>query len=151
MAQWQAFSSDEGCTYDDVVKFDASTIAPTVTWGINPAQALTIDECIPSPSEVEDSEKDSINEALDYMKFNPGQPIKGTPIDVAFIGSCTNGRLSDLEEVASRIKGKKVKDGIKAIVVPGSQIVSKLAQEKDLIKCSLKLDLNGGMQGAPCA
>ena len=118
VAQWKAFSSDEGCTYDDVVKFDASTIAPTVTWGINPAQALTIDECIPSPSEVEDSEKDSINEALDYMKFNPGQPIKGTPIDVAFIGSCTNGRLSDLEEVASRIRGKKVKDGIKAIVVP---------------------------------
>ena len=132
--RWQAFASDEGCTYDDIVRIDASTISPTVTWGINPAQAISIDECIPSEVSVPDSEKESIKEALEYMKLEGGSPIKGTPIDVAFIGSCTNGRLSDLEEVASRIKGKKVKEGIKAIVVPGSQIVSKMAQEKGLDK-----------------
>ena len=130
--QWKSFSSDQDCKYDDIVLIDASEISPTVTWGINPSQAISIDESIPSPDGVSSAEKESIEEALEYMKLVGGQPIKGTPIDVAFIGSCTNGRLSDLEEVASLIKGHRVKEGIKAIVVPGSQIVSKLAQEKGL-------------------
>ena len=130
--QWKSFSSDQDCPYDDIVLIDASEISPTVTWGINPSQAISIDESIPSPDGVSSAEKESIEEALEYMKLVGGQPIKGTPIDVAFIGSCTNGRLSDLEEVASLIKGHRVKEGIKAIVVPGSQIVSKLAQEKGL-------------------
>ena len=112
----------------------ADEIAPTVTWGINPGQAVAIDERIPIPEECEVSDRASILEALEYMKLDSGNPIKGTPIDVAFIGSCTNGRLSDLEEVASKIKGFKVKDGVKAIVVPGSQVVSKLAVEKGLDK-----------------
>ena len=131
---WRDFASDEGCTYDDVVLIDASEISPTVTWGINPAQAISIEESIPSVSEVNPSDQESVREALEYMQLEGGTPIKGTPIDVAFIGSCTNGRLSDLEEVASLIHGKKVKEGVKAIVVPGSQIVSKLAQEKGLDK-----------------
>jgi 3-isopropylmalate/(R)-2-methylmalate dehydratase large subunit len=131
---WRSFASDEECDYDDFVEIDATEIAPTVTWGINPAQAVTIDEDIPSPDECESSERASIVEALEYMKLDSGNPIKGTPIDVAFIGSCTNGRLSDLEEVASKIKGHQVKNGIKAIVVPGSQVVSKLAVEKGLDK-----------------
>ena len=79
-----------------------------------------------------DSEASGAIEALDYMKLSPGTPIKGTPIDVAFIGSCTNGRISDLEEVASKINGYKVKDGVKAIVVPGSQVVSQIAEQKRL-------------------
>ena len=132
--QWQSFSSDSDCEYDDIVHIDASEISPTVTWGINPAQAISIDESIPSANDVSPSEKASVEEALEYMKLSGGQPIKGTPIDVAFIGSCTNGRLSDLEEVASLVQGHRVKEGIKAIVVPGSQIVSKLAQEKGLDK-----------------
>lgn len=132
--QWSSFRSDEGCNYDDVVKINASDIAPTVTWGINPSQAIGIDESIPDPSQSEPKEKASIEEAIDYMKISPGAPIKGTPIDVAFIGSCTNGRISDLEEVASQLNGHKVKDGVKAIVVPGSQVVSKLAVEKGLDK-----------------
>ena len=130
--QWSSFSSDEGCQYDDVVKIDASDIGPTVTWGINPSQAIGINENIPDPVKFDNKEKASIEEAIEYMKVIPGSPIKGTPIDVAFIGSCTNGRLSDLEEVASQLNGHRVKDGIKAIVVPGSQIVSKLAEEKGL-------------------
>jgi 3-isopropylmalate/(R)-2-methylmalate dehydratase large subunit len=132
--KWKSFSSDPDCEYDDIVHIDASEISPTVTWGINPAQAISIDESIPSADDVSPSEKASIEEALEYMKLSGGQPIKGTPIDVAFIGSCTNGRLSDLEEVASLVQGHRVKEGIKAIVVPGSQIVSKLAQEKGLDK-----------------
>ena len=131
---WNAFASDPDCSYDDIVFFDASEISPTVTWGINPSQAISIDECIPALEDSPSGEQESIREALEYMKLKGGAPIKGTPIDVAFIGSCTNGRLSDLEEVASRVNGRKVKEGIKAIVVPGSQIVSKLAQEKGLDK-----------------
>ena len=131
---WNAFASDPDCSYDDIVLFDASEISPTVTWGINPSQAISIDECIPAIEDSPSGEQESIREALEYMKLKGGAPIKGTPIDVAFIGSCTNGRLSDLEEVASRVNGRKVKEGIKAIVVPGSQIVSKLAQEKGLDK-----------------
>ena len=131
---WLSLVSDEGCDYDDVVKFDASEISPTVTWGINPGQAIFVDEFIPDPTELSGLEASSTIEALQYMKLEAGSPIKGTPINVAFIGSCTNGRISDLEEVASKLNGKKVKDGIKAIVVPGSQIVSKIAQQKGLDK-----------------
>lgn len=129
---WSAFASDEGCDYDDIVKFDASEISPTVTWGINPSQAIFVDENIPDPDNQIGAEAASTNEALEYMKLSAGSPIKGTPVDVAFIGSCTNGRISDLEEVASKLNGYKVKEGVKAIVVPGSQIVSKIAEEKGL-------------------
>lgn len=131
---WGAFASDPGCNYDDIVKIDAAEIGPTVTWGINPSQAIGINESIPDPKQVAEHDKASIEEAIEYMKITPGLPIKGTPIDVAFIGSCTNGRISDLEEVASQLNGFKVKEGIKAIVVPGSQIVSKLAEEMGLDK-----------------
>lgn len=125
VARWKSFASDPGCHYDDVVKIDAATIEPTVTWGINPGQAIGVGECIPKPeSAASADEKASILEALEYMKFAPGAPIKGTKIDVAFLGSCTNGRLSDFEEVARYIKGRKVAKGIKAIAVPGSQIVA---------------------------
>ncbi len=134
VSAWAAFASDSGCSYDDIVKIDAAEIGPTVTWGINPSQAIGIDESIPDPSQVAEQDKASIEEAIEYMKITPGLPIKGVPIDVAFIGSCTNGRISDLEEVAGQLNGFKVKEGIKAIVVPGSQVVSKLAEEMGLDK-----------------
>lgn len=129
---WESMASDPGCDYDDVVYFEASEISPTVTWGINPAQAISIEENIPEPEHLTGSEATSTIEALEYMKLDAGASIKGTPVDVAFIGSCTNGRLSDLEEVATRLNGQKVKEGVKAIVVPGSQIVSQMAEEKGL-------------------
>ena len=131
---WSELASDKDCEYDDIVKFDASEISPTVTWGINPSQAIFINENIPNPVNLSGPEEASVTEALEYMQLEAGSPIKGTPIDVAFIGSCTNGRISDLEEVATRLNGHKVKEGIKAIVVPGSQIVSKIAEEKGLDK-----------------
>jgi 3-isopropylmalate/(R)-2-methylmalate dehydratase large subunit len=124
VAGWRAMASDPGCRYDDVVDLRAQDIAPTVTWGINPGQAVAIDERIPDPAKAATvDEKTSIEEALAYMKLPPGAPIKGTKIDVAFIGSCTNGRLSDFQEVAKYLKGKRIAPGVKALAVPGSQIV----------------------------
>ena len=127
--RWRWVASDEGCHYDDVVNIRAEDIAPTVTWGINPGQAIFIDENVPTVEGAKESEKAAIEEALEHMKLTPGAPIQGTPIDVAFFGSCTNGRLTDFVEVAKYLEGHKVKAGIKAIAVPGSQIVGKLCAE----------------------
>jgi 3-isopropylmalate/(R)-2-methylmalate dehydratase large subunit len=130
VARWKSFASDPGCKYDDVVTINAADIAPTVTWGINPGQGISITETIPDPAKAKAAdEKASIDEALAYMKLKPGAPIKGTKIDVAFIGSCTNGRLSDFQEVARYIKGKRVAPGVKAIAVPGSQGVRLLCEQ----------------------
>lgn len=132
---WKTVASDEGCEYDDIVNFEGSEIAPTVTWGVNPAQAVFIDENIPDPKTIADptQRKDALD-ALGYMKLKENTPIAGTKIDVAFIGSCTNGRLSDFEEAAEYLKGKKVAAGVKALAVPGSQIVDAIAREKGLDK-----------------
>jgi 3-isopropylmalate/(R)-2-methylmalate dehydratase large subunit len=135
VARWKSFASDPGCHYDDVVKVDAGTIEPTVTWGINPGQGISVNETIPDPAKITNvDEKASVEEALAYMKLKPGAPIKGTKIDVAFLGSCTNGRLSDFQEVARFIKGRKVAAGVKAIAVPGSQIVGLQCQKLGLDK-----------------
>jgi 3-isopropylmalate/(R)-2-methylmalate dehydratase large subunit len=129
VAHWRSFASDPGCSYDDVVTIDAADIAPTVTWGINPGQGISINERVPDPQTVSGDERTSVEEALAYMKLQPGAPIKGTRIDVAFMGSCTNGRLSDFQEVARFLKGRKVAPGVKAIAVPGSQGVGVLCAE----------------------
>ena len=146
---WRSFASDDGCEYDDVVRIDAADIPPTVTWGINPGQAIGVDESIPSPDSVSVDDRAGTIEALEYMKLEPSSPLEGTPIDVAFLGSCTNGRLSDLEEVAKHINGHKVKAGIKAIVVPGSQIVSQMAVEKGLDKVFIEAGFE--WRGAGCS
>jgi len=134
VARWTALASDKDAKYDDVVNIQAETIRPTVTWGINPGQALCIDEKVPTPEGVPQEQRASIKEALEYMKLTPGAPIKGTKIDVCFIGSCTNGRLSDFREVAKFVKGHHVAPGVKAIVVPGSQIVAQDAIKEGLDK-----------------
>jgi 3-isopropylmalate/(R)-2-methylmalate dehydratase large subunit len=121
--RWKSYVSDGDCVYDDVVNFDAAEIEPTVTWGINPGQAVFISERLPVPDGATEDQRVSLAEALEHMKLRPGQPIKGTPIQVAFLGSCTNGRLSDFREVAKYIEGRHVARGVKAIAVPGSQIV----------------------------
>jgi len=122
--RWRGVASDPGCAYDDVVVIDAADIAPTVTWGINPGQAIFIDETVPDPAFAKDeAERASIQEALAHMKLQPGVPIEGTPIDVAFFGSCTNARLSDFIEAARVLKGRRVAPGVEAIAVPGSQLV----------------------------
>ena len=146
---WRGFASDPGCQYDDIVEINAEDIPPTVTWGINPGQAIGVDESIPSPESVNMDDRAGTIEALEYMKLQPGSLLEGTPIDVAFLGSCTNGRLSDLEEVAKHLNGHRVKEGIQAIVVPGSQIVSQMAVERGLDK----VFINAGFEwrGAGCS
>ena len=134
VTRWKSFASDPDAKYDDVVHFKAADIEPTVTWGINPGQAVFINENIPSVDEVAENEKAITQEALDHMKFEPGSPIKGKKIDVAFLGSCTNGRLSDFQEAAKFLKGRKVAPGVKAIAVPGSQVVAGICKELGLDK-----------------
>ncbi|OYW21654.1 MAG: 3-isopropylmalate dehydratase large subunit [Burkholderiales bacterium 12-64-5] len=133
VAQWRAVASDADCVYDDIVNIKAEDVPPTVTWGTSPDQAIAITENVPTAeSATTEPGRISIQDALDYMKLPAGKPIKGTKIDVAFIGSCTNGRLSDFREVAKFIKGRKVAAGVKAIAVPGSQIVDALARQEGL-------------------
>lgn len=130
--RWRSFASDPDCEYDDVVEFDGANIAPTVTWGINPEQAISVLESVPTVEGSVEKEKALVAEALEYMKLPAGAPIKGTKVDICFIGSCTNGRLSDFEEVAKYLDGQKVAEGIKAIAVPGSQVVDLICREKGL-------------------
>ena len=133
--KWRAVASDADSVYDDVVNIKAEDVPPTVTWGTSPDQAIAVTENVPTAeSATTEPGRISIQDALDYMKLPAGQPIKGTKIDVAFIGSCTNGRLSDFREVAKHIKGRKVAAGVKAIAVPGSQIVDVLAKQEGLDK-----------------
>ena len=131
---WKSLASDADAAYDDVVLMDAAAIEPTVTWGINPGQSVGITEKLPNPSDVRSGEKASVAEALEFMSFRGGMPIAGTKIDVAFIGSCTNGRISDLREAARLVKGHHVAKHVKALVVPGSQSVRKIAEQEGLDK-----------------
>jgi 3-isopropylmalate/(R)-2-methylmalate dehydratase large subunit len=135
VAYWRSLASDADAHYDDVVRIDAGEIAPTVTWGINPGQAISVKERVPSIESAKDPiEQASIREALEYMLLEGGQPIENVPVQVAFIGSCTNGRLSDFREVARYIKGKKVAAGVRALAVPGSMDVARAAIAEGLDK-----------------
>jgi len=132
---WKSIATDAGAKFDDEVKFDAKDILPTVTWGINPAQAIFVNEKIPNPATMtNESDRKEAQEALAYMGLEADAPIEGTTIDVAFIGSCTNGRLSDFVDAAKFLKGKKVASTVKALAVPGSQIIKKQAEEMGLDK-----------------
>jgi 3-isopropylmalate/(R)-2-methylmalate dehydratase large subunit len=132
-ARWLSFASDADAHYDDIVRIDAAEIEPTVTWGISPDHGVSINQSIPDPAKAAtELEKQSIEEALAYMKLQPGTPIKGVKIDVAFLGSCTNGRLSDFREAAKYLKGHKVAQGVHAIAVPGSQIVAVQCEKEGL-------------------
>ncbi|NEZ54615.1 3-isopropylmalate dehydratase large subunit [Adonisia turfae] len=131
---WESLRSDTDADYDDVIVFDAQDIAPTVTWGISPDQAIGVDETIPNLASFSSEEQALIQEAYTYMDMGPGQPMLGTPIDVCFIGSCTNGRLSDLREAAKVAKGRHVASGIQAFVVSGSEQVKQQAEAEGLDK-----------------
>jgi 3-isopropylmalate/(R)-2-methylmalate dehydratase large subunit len=137
---WRSMASDTNANYDDVVTLDAAAIEPTVTWGINPGQSVGISERIPSNADPE---------ALAYMGFDANAPIRGTKIDVAFIGSCTNGRLSDIEEAARIVKGHKVARHVKALMVPGSREVAKEAEKRGLHQ--IFIDAGFEWRGAGCS
>ncbi|NJM65173.1 MAG: 3-isopropylmalate dehydratase large subunit [Acaryochloris sp. RU_4_1] len=129
---WQSLCSEADAVYDDVVVFEAATISPTVTWGITPGQGIGIDEVIPTLDRFIAADQPIAAEAYQYMDLQPGQPIQGTKVDVCFIGSCTNGRLSDLREAAQFAKGRQVAAGVKAFVVPGSEQVKQQAEAEGL-------------------
>ena len=131
---WSSLASDEDADYDDVVMFNAADIAPTVTWGITPSQGVGVDEKVPSPENMPADEQALAEDAYVYMSLKPGQPMEGTAIDVCFIGSCTNGRISDLREAAKIAKGKHVANNVKAFVVPGSERVKLQAEAEGLDK-----------------
>jgi len=132
VARWRATASDADALYDDIVNFKAEEILPTVTWGITPGQAIFIDEAIPNPETLPEKDRATAREAIEHMQLPAGTPARGIKIDVAFLGSCTNGRLSDLQEVAKYLRGRKVASGVKAIMVPGSQGVSAIAEKMGL-------------------
>ncbi len=131
---WNSLKSDANSIYDDVIKFDASKVEPTVTWGITPGQSVGINQQIPLLEELSPNDQFIAEEAYEYMGFKPGQSIKNTPVDVCFIGSCTNGRISDLRVAANVLKDKKVSKNIKAFVVPGSEKVAIAAKKEGLDK-----------------
>jgi len=130
--RWRALASDDGAHYDDIVAIDAADIAPTVTWGINPGQAIAIDEDVPHPDRVRPEERAGVLEALAHMKLQGGAPIRGTKVDVAFLGSCTNARLSDFREVAAVLRGRRVAPGVQAIAVPGSTLVKEACEREGI-------------------
>ena len=132
--RWRGFASDEDAHFDDVVNIRAEDIEPTVTWGINPGQAIFVSEDIPTVEGAPAAEKENVELALKHMQLTAGAPIEGTKIDVAFFGSCTNARYTDFVEAAKYLKGHKVKEGVKAIAVPGSQLVAKVCEEAGLDK-----------------
>jgi 3-isopropylmalate/(R)-2-methylmalate dehydratase large subunit len=132
VSYWSSIRSDADATYDDVVRFEGSEIEPMVTWGITPGQSVAIGGKVPELSSFPVNERETAEEAYRYMSFEPGQAISGTKVNVAFIGSCTNGRISDFEEVAKLVKksGRKVAEGVRALIVPGSQDVRQALVER---------------------
>ena len=145
---WRSMASDADAAYDDVVEIDGGAIEPRVTWGINPGQSIGVSRPIPDPaSAVTDAE--SIGEALDFMGFAPGSPLAGTRVDVAFVGSCTNGRLSDLREAARVVRGFRVASHVRALVVPGSTQVRRAAEAEGLHEIFLQAGFE--WRGAGCS
>jgi 3-isopropylmalate/(R)-2-methylmalate dehydratase large subunit len=132
VAWWRSLASGPDAVFDDEVVFDAAAISPTVTWGITPGQAIGVEETVPRPEELAEEERALAAEAYRYMDLEPGRPIAGVPVDVCFIGSCTNGRLSDLQAAAAVARGRQVAPGIKAFVVPGSEQVAAAAEAEGL-------------------
>jgi 3-isopropylmalate/(R)-2-methylmalate dehydratase large subunit len=148
-AWWRGVASDPGAPFDDVVRLEGAEVAPTVTWGINPGQSVGVGGRLPAPDDVAASDRAGLAEALDFMGFRAGQPIAGTRIDVAFIGSCTNGRLSDLREAAHVVAGHRVATHVRALVVPGSQKVAKAAEAEGLDR--IFRDAGFEWRGAGCS
>ncbi len=121
---WRTLASDEGAVYDKSITIDADELEPMVTWGTNPGLGIGIGEPIPVPQAASSqAEARTLGKALEYMDLEPGSSSQGHKVDIVFIGSCTNGRISDLRQAAALLKGRKVAPGIRVMVVPGSQQV----------------------------
>ncbi|MFT8321775.1 MAG: 3-isopropylmalate dehydratase large subunit [Bacillus sp. (in: firmicutes)] len=165
--EWKELVSDSDAAYDKVIEIDGNDIAPMVSWGTNPAMTAKVDETIPTSSEYNDeTDRRALQSALQYMNLNEGQSITDIKIQHVFIGSCTNSRIEDLRQAASVINGRKVQEGVRALVVPGSQKVKKQAEQEGLNEifteagfewresgCSMCLSMNNDVvpSGEHCA
>jgi 3-isopropylmalate/(R)-2-methylmalate dehydratase large subunit len=157
MARWRELPTDPGATYDRSVTLDASRLEPMITYGTNPGMAMPITGRVPDPATVADvRQREALRKALGYMDLRPGEPLLGHPVDVVFIGSCTNGRLEDLRMAARVLDGRRVRPGVRALVVPGSQEVKRQAEAEGLDRvfreagfewrepgCSMCIAMNG--------
>ncbi len=132
LAYWNTLTSDEGAHYDKVLRLNAADITPVVTWGTSPEDVLPITANVPDPSSFEGGKIEAVRRSLDYMGLVPGQKLSEVEIDTVFIGSCTNGRIEDLREVAKIMEGRKVKDGLRAMIVPGSGLVRLQAEQEGI-------------------
>jgi 3-isopropylmalate/(R)-2-methylmalate dehydratase large subunit len=133
VAKWRTLASDEGAVYDATVVLDANDLAPMITYGTNPGMGMPIDGNVPDPADIADANhRLALEKALQYMDLQPNQSLIGHPIDVVFLGSCTNSRISDLRLAAKAIQGQKVAAGVRMLVVPGSQQVKKQAEAEGL-------------------
>jgi len=133
LARWRALPTDPGATYDRVITLDASQLAPMITYGTNPGMGMPIDARVPTPDALpEPGQRAALEKALRYMGLQPGQALLGQPLDVAFLGSCTNSRLSDLRAAARVLDGRSVAAGVRMLVVPGSQAVKRQAEAEGL-------------------
>jgi 3-isopropylmalate/(R)-2-methylmalate dehydratase large subunit len=129
LAWWKTLHSDDDAHWDKVVTIRGEDIAPVVTWGTSPEDVLPITGVVPAPEDFEGGKVSAAKRSLDYMGLKPGTPLNQIEIDTVFIGSCTNGRIEDLRAAAAILKGKKIKDGLRAMVVPGSGLVRAQAEE----------------------
>jgi 3-isopropylmalate/(R)-2-methylmalate dehydratase large subunit len=133
VARWKKLPTDEGAAYDHEVTIDADRLAPMITYGTNPGMGISITDAVPDPSRIADPlQRDSVEKALRYMGLEGGKPLLGRPVNVVFIGSCTNSRISDLRSAASLLKGRKVNPKVRVMVVPGSQEVKRQAEAEGL-------------------
>ena len=130
---WKTLPSDSGAKFDKIVKIDATKVTQTITWGTSPEEIVSIDGTVPNPDKISDEVKQNkIKRSIEYMGLTPGQKISDVEINTVFIGSCTNSRIEDIRSAAEIIKGKKVSTNVKALVVPGSGLVKKQAEEEGL-------------------
>jgi len=133
LARWRALPADDGAVYDQSIHIDASALQPMITFGTNPGMGIPITAVVPDPGDVTDPlERESLAKALRYMDLAPGKPLLGHPVNVVFIGSCTNSRITDLRNAARILKGRKVHPGVRVMVVPGSRHVKEQAQAEGL-------------------
>ncbi|MCB9435571.1 MAG: 3-isopropylmalate dehydratase large subunit [Anaerolineales bacterium] len=133
LAYWRSLPTDDGAAYDQQIILNANDLEPMITYGTNPGMGMKITERVPDPAHISDSsQKAALDKALNYMALQPGQPLLGQKVDVVFVGSCTNSRISDLRLAAELIKGRRVADGVRMLVVPGSQQIKAQAEAEGL-------------------
>ncbi|QDL91748.1 3-isopropylmalate dehydratase large subunit [Paroceanicella profunda] len=147
VAYWKTLFTDEGAHFDKVVTLDAAKIAPVVTWGTSPEDVLPITALVPAPGDFKGGKQDAAARSLEYMGLTPGMRLQDVEIDTVFIGSCTNGRIEDLREVAKVMEGRRVKDGIRAMIVPGSGLVRAQAEEEGIAQKLIEAGFEWRMAG----